>query len=183
MWQVEVIKINIQEMLSLDYRTYITSRIRLKSASCFSGLWIKTIPKHLVHTASKYFAISKFTLFFSRTYDHLCQSSLWSMQKLSADTDKLPVDFAKTSHTIDNFYQLFRIHIGGHYNAHDVPKAPTYPIKRILDHSFLIEYTPNISKREICSTDGKIMFYYSTDGKIMFYYSTDGKIMFYPRNK
>ena len=101
------------------------------------------------------------------------------MQKLSADTDKLPVDFAKTSHTIDNFYQLFRIHTGGHYNAHDVPKAPTYPIKRILDHSFLIEYTPNISKREIYSTDGKIMFYYSTDGKIMFYYSTDGKIMFY----
>lgn len=97
MWQVEVIKINIQEMLSLDYRTYITSRIRLKSASCFSGLWIKTIPKHLVHTASKYFAISKFTLFFSRTYDHLCQSSLWSMQKFSADPDKLPVDFAKTS--------------------------------------------------------------------------------------
>ena len=101
MWQVEVIKINIHEMLSLDYRTYITSRIRLKSASCFSGLWIKTIPKHLVHTASKYFAISKFTLFFSRTYDHLCQSSLWSMQKFSADPDKLPVDFAKTSHTID----------------------------------------------------------------------------------
>lgn len=128
----------------------------------------------MVNTATKYFAVSKLTTPTASEFPLLSKSlSLLERKKCVkkvhsrvshanknvTDLDKVPVEFPKTPKLLINFYQLLRIHIGARCNAHDEPKPPTYPIKRNLDHSFLIKYTPKISKREIYSSDRKIIFY------------------------